>query len=493
MITIAGSACFVEIRQNRHNSVNRRVRRYTCFRDEVIQSLRPEFLNGHGQACHSGGSWAVGRLFLGRYRCTSLLALHKDVFRGHSQYRIIRIPSGFVGLAGQHMARKRLTVRNLNKVQSLFGETNWDGFHGDVHSLSFAATNRDIRSRIREAVQSAPGVYGMLNEQGHLVYVGMSRNLPRRLQSYFSTNRARHKEVRIRRRACCVVWQSLPHELLARIREKQLIRRFRPEFNLMGQPIRMQVGYIVARQHAAQMFELVAELPHEEDEVWGPLPLNQTSRRAVTELNLHHQLRDCSSRTPMQFSDKDHSSLPAPPNCLRLELNSCLAPCHAGCSRLEYKARVDEVKRFLSGQSPNFLDRIEREMVRESQARNFEKAARLRDRRELWQVLSRHLRRLHDWSSTANFVYEVPSAIDAGSLWIVIVRGLVFDVVAAKQPQMQTSPVWERFQNLNLLPTTSRPGDFEAARLVYHWFRKNPAEQQRTISQSELFSDDQVA
>src|SRR5437868_300504 len=53
-----------------------------------------------------------------------------------------------------------------------------------IHGVE-GANPRQLRAGVREACPRRPGVYGMIDEAGELLYVGKAKSLRARLQSYF--------------------------------------------------------------------------------------------------------------------------------------------------------------------------------------------------------------------------------------------------------------------------------------------------------------------
>jgi hypothetical protein len=82
------------------------------------------------------------------------------------------------------------------------------------------------------SIPARPGIYRFIGEAGRLLYVGKSRDLGRRVASYFRPLAADHTrragllaEVRV------LEWETTPSELEALILEGETIRRERPPFN----------------------------------------------------------------------------------------------------------------------------------------------------------------------------------------------------------------------------------------------------------------------
>src|SRR5207244_2277738 len=101
-----------------------------------------------------------------------------------------------------------------------------------------------LRSRVRQECPRRPGVYGMVNVNGELIYVGKAKCLRARLLSYFRPNSRDPKAGRIVAQTGTLVWEEAPSEFAALLRELELIRRWRPRCNVQGQPQRHRRAYV---------------------------------------------------------------------------------------------------------------------------------------------------------------------------------------------------------------------------------------------------------
>src|SRR6516162_7336209 len=72
-----------------------------------------------------------------------------------------------------------------------------------------------LRSEIRRLCPRKPGVYGMLDRHGELIYVGKAKNLRARLLSYFRRRSRDPKAGRILRRTRRLVWEIAASEFAA--------------------------------------------------------------------------------------------------------------------------------------------------------------------------------------------------------------------------------------------------------------------------------------
>ena len=77
---------------------------------------------------------------------------------------------------------------------------------------------RDLRSArrlVRRHCPASPGVYGMIDPDGQLIYVGKSKALRRRLVSYFFSSAKGEKAGRIVDHTRRLIWERWPDEFAA--------------------------------------------------------------------------------------------------------------------------------------------------------------------------------------------------------------------------------------------------------------------------------------
>ena len=355
-------------------------------------------------------------------------------------------------------------------------------------SFQLADDDRGCRRLVRTHCPAAPGVYGMIDAEGQLIYVGKSKALSKRLLSYFFGRDAGSKPRRIIARTRRLVWEIAGHEFSALLRELELIRRWRPRFNVRGQPRRLRRYYLCLGRGPAAHAYLAAQPNRRSEWLFGPVRSHW--RDAVNSLNDCFGLRDCPDRVPMRFRDQfDLFSREVAPGCLRHALGTCLGPCAAACTQAQYEEQILAARRFLQGTDRTLLDRLEADMRTAAAARRFEQAAYLRD---LWQELSGladFLASLREARERFSFVYPLPDGV--GWRWYCIHRGHV--VAAAEAPRNRRTAR----RCLRLLKETYGAEcnhcpppreDHEMLLLVNGWFRQYPGELGRTIAPDDAMT-----
>lgn len=349
--------------------------------------------------------------------------------------------------------------------------------------IALAADRAGSRRLVRDSLPAAPGVYGMIDSEGQLIYVGKSKSLRHRVLSYLVASADGTKSKRIIERATEIAWEPAACEFSALLRELELIRGWRPPLNVRGQPGRSKAAYLCLGRGPAAAAYLATRATAGADSVFGPVSAGRHGRRMVRRVNDHFRLRDCRGRTPLGFADQQELfPQPERPKCLRHDLGTCLGPCVAACSRAAYDEQLRAARRFLSGRDLSALRALRQEMLDAATARQFERAARLRDAWEDLGELRRHLLHVRRVRRRYSFVY--PSPNPAGP-WFLVVSGQVVAVAAIprnRQTAGQCQQLLDKVYPSAGPARTPPPEDRDALLLVAGWFRANPAERARTLS-----------
>lgn len=355
---------------------------------------------------------------------------------------------------------------------------------GSPTEMALPNSRREVRRQLRERCTAAAGVYGMLDVQGQLIYVGKAKSLRRRLLSYFHAQAGDAKAGEIIAHTTRLVWERTPHELVALARELELIRRFLPRFNVQGRPDRFGRSYVCVGRSPAPYVFLADEPTRRAEACYGPLRSRRRLAEAARFLNQQFRLRDCPDRVPMVFRDQlglfDDTRAA---QCARLDMETCLGPCAGGCSRVEYAAQVRAVQNFLEGGDAELLDQLDSRMQAAAMHRQYERAAMLRDIRSSLEWLHRSLTRLRTARRKFSFLYPVQSA-SGRAYWLAVSRGQIrYGAYAPRCERTRRS--WRRWLK-RLYPRPVRPQaigaeDVEMLLLITSWFRRFPGELERVM------------
>ncbi|MFZ5808623.1 MAG: excinuclease ABC subunit UvrC [Chloroflexota bacterium] len=215
-----------------------------------------------------------------------------------------------------------------------------------------------------------PGCYLMKDEAGKVIYVGKAVNLRNRVRSYFHQTaqlhpRTQHLVEKIRE----IEWIVVDSELEALILEMNLIKRYRPHYNVR---LKDDKRYPYIKVHWADDFPKVTvtrQMIQDGSRYFGPY----TSVWAV------HQTLDILRRIfPYLTCDRvitGHDERA----CLYYDIKLCSAPCIGVIQREGYRQMIEDLCQFLQGRTDSVVSRLQREMEQAAEGLQFERAAALRD------------------------------------------------------------------------------------------------------------------
>src|SRR5690554_406874 len=108
---------------------------------------------------------------------------------------------------------------------------------------------------------------------------------------------------------------------------------------------------------------------------FGPYPNSHAVKETLSYLQRIFKIRDC---TDSYFSNRSRA-------CLQYEIGRCTAPCVGLVTQDAYKESIRQAELFLTGKSVELSQQLQHQMLKASDALEFEKAAELRDQIELIQ------------------------------------------------------------------------------------------------------------
>lgn len=234
--------------------------------------------------------------------------------------------------------------------------------------------NRQIPERVQQKLENLPenpGCYLMYNGEGRVIYVGKAVVLRNRVRSYFHAS-AQHtpKTNALVAEIEDINWWVTGTELEALILENELIKRYRPRYNIRLKDDK-QFPYIkVNWQDDFPKIEVVRKVNKDGARYFGPYTSGRACYQTLDALRRIFPYLDC-DRT---IDGKDERP------CLYYHIKMCGGPCIGRQSREAYRATLQQLMDFLSGDSERVIRQLEEQMERAAENLQFELAALYRDR-----------------------------------------------------------------------------------------------------------------
>lgn len=212
-----------------------------------------------------------------------------------------------------------------------------------------------------------PGVYQFKDEHGDILYIGKARDLKKRTTSYLQRHPESPKTDQMMKEARGIEITVTQNEVEALLLEATLIRKHLPPYNIFLKDDKHYAFLRVTVHDRFPIIEKVRRVSRDRSKYFGPY----VSGAAVNDL-----LRVAKTFFPYKSCTVSRDN-----PCLIVKHGEQVGPLHGtNGDPVLYGRAIHELVQFLSGKSMHILERLRVQMMRAATARNFERAALLRDR-----------------------------------------------------------------------------------------------------------------
>jgi excinuclease ABC subunit C len=223
---------------------------------------------------------------------------------------------------------------------------------------------------ISEKLKNIPkfaGCYLFKDDKEQVIYVGMSKYLPKRVSSYFQKKHSDFKTKQLVENATDVDFLITSSESEALLMEEELIKLYRPKFNIKGKDDKSRKWSICFSEEPFPKLEVIRNKDDDRPS------LDFTNGLICYEIyDLIHdafELRSCS----YELTDEniENQKFKA---CLEYQMQRCLAPCLGLATKFQYLNRIEQVKRIFELNFEKVKSDIKRVMKYHSSKLEFELA-----------------------------------------------------------------------------------------------------------------------
>lgn len=231
-----------------------------------------------------------------------------------------------------------------------------------------------MMERPKGLIPDTPGSYQFRDAQGRVIYVGKAINLRSRVSSYFADPRTLHpRTASMMSFADKVEWIEVRNEVDALLLEYALIKEHKPRFNIRLQDDKSFPFMAITTDEQWPRAMMIRGKRRKGVRYFGPYVHPGAIRDTLELLLRTFPVRTCSAS---KF--KQHERLGRP--CLLFHIEKCSGPCVGEISAHEYQQHVEGLTKFLNGDNHDVVHKMEQEMIAASDATDFERAAKIRDR-----------------------------------------------------------------------------------------------------------------
>lgn len=226
--------------------------------------------------------------------------------------------------------------------------------------------NAALKQKV-DRLPQAPGVYLYKDSRGRIIYIGKAKSLKKRVQSYFTRYLAAKTQALVSRIAD-IEYILTPSEAQAQILEAALIKEKQPHYNI---DLKDDKSFPLIKI-TDEAFPVVSVCRNKDREnvkerctYFGPYTNAKLLRQALKVMRSIFGFRTCATM-PKKM-------------CLYGRIGLCPAPCEGKISQAGYQRIIRDIGLFLDSKYEQLLSRLTDEMKAAAQAREYERAAKLRD------------------------------------------------------------------------------------------------------------------
>jgi excinuclease ABC subunit C len=226
---------------------------------------------------------------------------------------------------------------------------------------------------IRNVLQTLPtrsGVYRMHDAKGDVLYVGKARSLKQRVANYTQVKGLTKRLQRMIAQTRSMTIVTTNNEAEALLLEAQLIKRYRPAYNVLLRDDKSFPFILLRSDHDFPRVQKHRGARRAAGNYYGPFASAGSVNNTLNALQKLFLLRSC---TDGFFKTRDRP-------CLLYQIKRCSAPCVGRVGKAEYQELVDDCRDFLGGKSTKVQAKLGAQMQAAAENMDFELAALLRDR-----------------------------------------------------------------------------------------------------------------
>lgn len=218
------------------------------------------------------------------------------------------------------------------------------------------------------SIPELPGCYRYLDKNEDVIYIGKAKSLRRRIASYFQKE---HSDAKTRALVNTLQWLEyfvVDTEHDALLLEYNLIKEYRPRYNIMLKNGNFYPYICVKREPFPRVF-ITHKPVRDGSEYFGPYPAGKMAHTLVGVIKKVFLPRTCSLNLT-----QENIALGRFRVCLNYHIHRCLAPCVGKQSEADYDENIRQIREVLKGNISSVKQELSDRMMLYASELKFEEA-----------------------------------------------------------------------------------------------------------------------
>ena len=228
-----------------------------------------------------------------------------------------------------------------------------------------------------QKIPTEPGCYLFWSAEDELLYVGKAKNLRNRVRNYFQKNDKSAKTIAMVKKIARIETRIVASEMEALILENNLIKKHLPKYNILLRDDKTFLYLRITNEYYPRL-EITRRIVRDGSTYIGPHTSAKKFRKMIAFCQKIFRIRTCKLEFDTQgkvIKNPESRKLP----CMDFHIKKCSGPCSDDITQADYLAEVEQMKKFLRGETKDVLAHLQERMMNMAKERNFEAAAKLRD------------------------------------------------------------------------------------------------------------------
>jgi len=310
------------------------------------------------------------------------------------------------------------------------------------------------------AIPDLPGNYWFLDANENIIYIGKSKTLRKRLAQHLMDNAAGKSKL-ILGTAVRLCYETTSTEVMALVKEAQLIKKFKPKHNIQLKNYGNKYFIRVSVRHQFPKLEIVNSFDLDGNDYFGLFISRSRSEEILEIAEKSFRLRTCTQKE----LEKGRA-------CFMATIDRCTAPCE-NQDRETYREELEKFYDFMAGRNSDLISELIRRMTAYSADLKFEQAA------EIKKTVDLVLNQIHRSSlmkepvNKANVLIVVSGEGGVHDYFLLLegkvyIRG--FSMGGYDNFDNALDDFFEGNRRLDLFPTDE---DYERMRIILNWSVQN--------------------
>ena len=219
-----------------------------------------------------------------------------------------------------------------------------------------------------DALPHKPGVYQYFNADDEIIYVGKAKDLKKRVSSYFDKVHDSPKTNVLVRNIHHLRYMVVPSEADALLLENNLIKQYRPRYNVMLKDDKSYPCICITREPFPRVFK-TRNIIKNGSQYFGPYSSAYTINSLLEIIHNLYPIRTCRlPLTPESIAAGKHRV------CLQYHIHRCSGVCEGHESMEDYQRNIEHIRQIIRGNADEISKMLYDEMQQLASEYRFEEA-----------------------------------------------------------------------------------------------------------------------